>query len=216
MSKKAIIFDMGGVLIDLDIEGCKAAFRRDLDYANIDNIIDAWHQKGIWGEMEGGLISADEFRSFILSEARPGATAADVDEAVSKILVGIDPGKVELLKKMSGSYDLYMLSNNNPICLDYSAAMFAEAGVPLESTFVKCFMSFEMKALKPSQAFYRKVMEEIGLPAEDMLFIDDSQKNVDGAVAAGLPSVYYQPGSDLSALLAEVLGNPSLKMEGSC
>ena len=46
------------------------------------------------------------------------------------------------------------------------------------------------------------------------MFIDDSQANVDGAVAAGLPAVYYQPGSDLSALLAEVLEAPSLKMEG--
>ena len=216
MSKKAIIFDMGGVLIDLDIEGCKAAFRRDLDYANIDNIIDAWHQKGIWGEMEGGLISADEFRSFILSEAHPGATAADVDEAVSKILVGIDPGKVELLKKMSGSYDLYMLSNNNAICLPYSSAMFTEAGVPLAETFIKCFMSFEMKALKPSADFYRRVMAEIGRPADDMLFIDDSQVNVDAAIAAGLPAVYYKPGTDLSALLAVVLEDVTLKMEGCC
>ena len=49
-----------------------------------------------------------------------------------------------------------------------------------------------------------------------MLFIDDSQKNVDGALAAGLPSVYYEPGTDLSALLAEVLEDPAIKMEGVC
>ena len=213
---KAVIFDMGGVLVDLDIEGCKAAFRRDLDYDNIDNIIDACHQKGIWGDLEEGVLPADEFRRIILADSRSGATAHDVDEAMSKILVGIAPYKAELLKKMKEGYDLYMLSNNNSICLPYSSAMFTDAGVPLASTFIRCFMSFEMKALKPSADFYKRVMAEIGRPADEMLFIDDSQVNVDAAVAAGLPAVYYEPGTDLSALLAEVLDDDSLKMEGDC
>ena len=126
----------------------------------------------------------------------------------------IQPYKAELLRKMADKYDLYMLSNNNPICLPRSAAMFAEAGVPLDVVFRKCFMSFEMNALKPSEKFYKAVLAQIDEPAENLLFIDDSQANVDGAVAAGLPAVYYQPGSDLSALLAEVLEDPSLKMEG--
>ena len=210
---KSIIFDMGGVLVDLDIEGCKAAFRRDLDYTDIDNIIDACHQKGIWGALEEGVLPADEFRRIVLADSKPGTTVEDVDEAMSKILVGIEPYKAELLKKMSSKYDLYMLSNNNSICLPYSSAMFTEAGVPLATTFRKCFLSFEMKALKPSVAFYKRVIEEIGCPAEDMLFIDDSQTNVDGAISAGLPAVYYKPGTDLSALLAEVLNDSSLKME---
>lgn len=213
---KAVIFDMGGVLVDLDIEGCKAAFRRDLDYDNIDNIIDACHQKGIWGDLEEGVLPADEFRRIILADSRSGATAHDVDEAMSKILVGIAPYKAELLKKMKEGYDLYMLSNNNSICLPYSSAMFTDAGVPLASTFIRCFMSFEMKALKPSADFYKRVMAEIGRPADEMLFIDDSQVNVDAAVAAGLPAVYYKPGTDLSALLVEVLDDDSLKMEGDC
>ena len=91
--------------------------------------------------------------------------------------------------------------------------MFTDAGIPLSDIFRKCFFSFEMKALKPSREFYKRVVEEIGGPAENMLFIDDSRANVDGAVAAGLPAVYYEPGTDLSALLSDVLGDPSLKME---
>ena len=86
----------------------------------------------------------------------------------------------------------------------------------MDKVFRKCFLSYEVKALKPSEKFYKSVVEEIGLPAEQMLFIDDSQKNVDGSIAAGLPAVYYQPGTDLSALLADVLGDPEIKMEGAC
>ena len=216
MSRKAIIFDMGGVLVDLDIEGCKDTFRRELDYQNIDKIIDPCHQKGIWGDLEEGVLSAEEFRKTVLAESRPGATDKDVDEAMSKILVGIAPYKADLLRKMKEGYDLYMLSNNNAICLPYSSAMFTEAGVPLATTFIRCFMSFEMKALKPSADFYKRVMAEIGRPSDELLFIDDSQVNVDAAIAAGLPSVYYKPGTDLSALLAEVLEDEALKMEGGC
>lgn len=202
---KALIFDMGGVLVDLDIEDCKRAFRSGLGFDGIDDIIDACHQKGIYGDLEEGKLSAEEFRSIVLAGSREGAVEADVDEAMSHILVGIDPYKVDLLKRLSEKYELYMLSNNNPICLPYSSKMFSDAGIPLEKFFRKSFFSYEMKALKPSEAFYKAVMKEIGRSSDELLFIDDSQKNVDGAMAAGLPAVYYEPGTDLAELLDRVL-----------
>lgn len=205
---------MGGVLVDLDIEGCKAAFKSYLGYYNIDNIIDACHQKGIYGELEEGTLSAEEFRRIVLSESRPDSRPELVDEAMWNILVGIAPYKVTMLRRLAESYDLYLLSNNNPICMPHSTRIFADAGIPLDHIFRKCFLSYEVKALKPSERFYKTVIEEIGIPSEDMLFIDDSQKNVDGAVAAGLPAVYYEPGTDLCSLLAEALNDPSIKMEG--
>ena len=202
---KEIIFDMGGVLVDLDIEDCKKVFKETLGYNDIDQIIDACHQKGIYGDLEEGTLSAEEFRSIVLAGSRPGSVPEMVDEAMSHILVGIQPYKVQMLKKLAQEYDIYMLSNNNAICLPYSRAMFADAGIPLEDIFKKCFFSFEMKALKPSAAFYKEVVEQIGLPAEEMFFIDDSQRNVDGSIAAGLPAVYYEPGTDLEALIYGVL-----------
>ena len=213
---KTVIFDMGGVLVDLDIEDSKNVFRQDLGYAGIDQLIDACHQKGIYGDLEEGTLSAEDFRSMVLAESRPGVGPEDVDRAMSHILVGIAPYKVELLKRMIGKYDLCMLSNNNPICLPFSKKMFEDAGIPLENVFRKCYMSFEMKALKPSEAFYKAVLADIGRPSEELIFIDDSQKNVDGAIAAGMPAVYYEPGTDLSALLADVLEDESLRVEGGC
>lgn len=209
MNRKALIFDMGGVLVDLDIEDCKRAFKEDLGYYRIDEIIDPCHQKGIYGDLEEGLISPEEFRNAVLAESRQGARPEEVDKAMWHILAGMEPYKADLLKKLSESYELYMLSNNNGICLPRSREIFADAGVPLDDIFRKCYFSFEMKALKPSEAFYKAVMEDIGLAKEDMLFIDDSQKNVDGALAAGLPAVFYRPGSDLGELLDKVL-------EGDC
>ena len=202
---KAIIFDMGGVIVDLDIEDCKRAFKEYLGYYRIDELIDPCHQKGIYGDLEEGKISGDEFRRIVLQDSDPGALAENVDKAMWHILTGISPYKVEMLKRLSESYDLYLLSNNNPVCLPRAKAIFEDAGIPLEKIFRKCFYSFEMKALKPSETFYKTVVREIGIPAEQMFFIDDSQKNVDGAIAAGLPAVYYEPGTDLEALINNVL-----------
>lgn len=205
MNRKVLIFDMGGVLVDLNIEDCKRAFKEYLGYDKIDEIIDPCHQKGIYGDLEEGKLSAEEFRQIVLSESRPGAQAEDVDRAMWHILVGIEPYKIDLLKSLAESCDLYMLSNNNAICLPRSKQLFAEAGAPLEEVFRKCYFSFEMHALKPSEAFYKAVMEDIGADPEDMLFIDDSLKNVEGSIQAGLSAVYYEPGTDLEELLIKVL-----------
>ena len=213
---KALIFDMGGVLVDLDIEDCKKAFKDLLGYYAIDDIIDPCHQKGIYGDLEEGKLSAEDFRKIVLAESNPGSDPSLVDQAMWHILVGISPYKADLLNKLTEKYDLYLLSNNNPICFPRTKKIFEEVGAPLDKVFKKSFLSHEMKVLKPSEHFYKSVIEQIGLPAEQMLFIDDSQRNVDGSIEAGLPAIYYEPGTDLSALLAEVLGDPEIKMEGVC
>lgn len=201
---------MGGVLIDLDVPRCIQAFIDDLDYPQITQIIDPCHQKGIFGDMEEGKVSADEFRAYVLKDARKGATPEDVDKALWNILVGIEPYKIPFLKRLAENYDVYMLSNNTPICTPRAEVMFEEAGFSMTKDFKKCYISYKLKALKPSAECFHAIMEDIGIPAENMLFIDDSQKNVDGSIAAGLPAVYYEPGSDLAALLAEALNDPSL------
>ena len=205
---------MGGVLIDLDVDACKAAFREGLGYTHADTIIDACHQKGIWGEMEEGKITADQFRQAVLTGSFESAVPQDVDDAVGAILVGISGYKVALLKRLAEDYDIYMLSNNNPIATAHARRIFASAGIDMDKDFRKCYLSYQMKMLKPSQEFYKAVMEDIALPSENLLFIDDSQKNVDAAIAAGMPAVFYQPGTDMTALLADALGEPSLMTEG--
>ena len=213
MKRKAIIFDMGGVLIDLDVKACREAFINDLGFLAIDEILDACHQKGIFGDMEAGHVTADEFRACVLAGSNPGHAPEDVDKALWHILVDITPDKVALLKRLSGKYDLYMLSNNNPICTPKAAEIFAEAGYPMYEGFKKCYISYQMKALKPSEKFYKAVVEDIALPAGDMIFVDDSQKNVDGAISAGLPAVYYEPGTDLAKVLADALSDSSILVE---
>lgn len=211
--KRVVVFDFGGVLADLDLNRAKNMFKQVLGFHKIDDILDSSIQAGIVGDMEIGRISADQFRDAVLKDSLPGKTHSDVDDALQSIIVGMDKKKVDLLKKMSQKYDIYMLTNNNPICYPKTKQLFEQAGAGVETLFKKCYVSYQMKMMKPSAEFYTAVMEDIGAPAEDMLFIDDSQINVDAANAAGLPSVYYKPGSDLARLLAAELNDKEI-LEG--
>ena len=198
---KALIFDMGGVLVDLDLDACRNAFKEDLGFDEIDEVLDPCHQKGIIGDMEAGLVTGDEFREYVLSHSRPGAKPEDVDKAFNKILTGIAPYKIDMLRRLSKDHDIYMLSNNNPIATKCAEEMFEKSGFSMKTDFRKCYISYQMKMLKPSADFFRAVVSDIGIPAEEMLFVDDSLANVDAAVASGLPAVWYRPGDDLAALL---------------
>ena len=203
---KAIVFDLGGVLIDLDFDRCVRSFREILGYERITEILDLWHQKGIYGDMEAGLITADEFRAEVLRESRHGCVPSDVDRAMAGLLVGMDPEKVPLLEELSGKYALYGLSNNNEISVKRMHDIYEENGLDWRRIFRKEFISSRMKMLKPSREIFDAAAAEIGLPPAEILFVDDSQTNVDGALAAGWQAVYYKQGTDLRACLFGYLG----------
>ena len=202
---KAIVFDLGGVLIDLDFDSSVRAFEEALGYGKIRELLDLSHQKGIYGEMEAGLITADEFRTEVLRESRPGSTPADVDRAMAGLLVGMDPQKVPLLEELSRRYDLYCLSNNNEISVQRMHEIYEENGLDWQRVFKKEFISSRMKLMKPSREIFDAAAAEIGLPPSEILFVDDSQKNVDGALAAGWQAVLYTQGTDLGACIKPYL-----------
>ena len=98
---RAIVFDLGGVLIDLDFDNCVRSFREILGYERITEILDLSHQKGIYGDMEAGLISEADFRAAVLKDSRPGCVPADVDRVMAGLLTGMDPAKVKLLERLA-------------------------------------------------------------------------------------------------------------------
>ena len=202
---RAIVFDLGGVLIDLDYDSCVRSFREILGYERITELLDLYHQKGIYGDMEGGLVTADEFRAEILKESRPGCVPADVDRAMAGLLIGMDPRKVPLLEKLAEKYPVYGLSNNNEISVIRMHEIYEENGLDWQKVFRKEFLSCRMKMLKPSREIFDAAAAEIGFPPEEILFVDDSQTNVDGAIAAGWQSVLYVQGTDLGACIANYL-----------
>lgn len=194
------------MLLDLDLGDCKAAFKSVLGYDKIDELLDPCHQKGIYGDMEEGKISAEEFISAVLAESRPGCTPEMVDHCMAALLKGIQPYKADYLKSLAArGYDLYMLTNNNDISWAHFQRIFNEAGIPIEQTFLKYFISCRLGMLKPAPALFAQVIKAIGLPPEEILFVDDSEKNAAAGRAAGMMSLHYVPGTDLAGLIESAL-----------
>lgn len=196
---KAVVFDMGGVLLDLDMEKCKEAFRTKAGMTSIDEYIDTFHQKGFWGDLEAGRIDSGEFIRKSLELSAPGTTRETILDCFREFIHGFPAEKVAFLKELSKEYPLYLLSNTNPVAMEVCEGLFREVDFNPDELFTKKFLSFEMKMLKPSPEIFRKAIEEIGLPAGEILFIDDSRANIEAAAREGLVACYYEPFSDLRA-----------------
>lgn len=201
---KAIVFDIGGVLINLDMDGCIRAFRENLGFDRITELLDPYHQKGVYGDMEAGKVSADAFRAEVLRGSRPGSKPEDVDRSMQALLAGMSADTVATVKELAGRYPLYLLSNNNPISMGHILRMFRDYGIDPETTFREQFISCEMKLLKPSAQIYLEAVARVGLPAKDILFIDDNDANVEAARKVGLQARVYVAGSKLSVLLSDL------------
>lgn len=201
---KAVVFDIGGVLVDLDTERCIRAFKEILGYERITEILDPSHQKGIYGDMEAGVLPADEFVRLILAGSRPGCTPADVARAMAGLLVGMAQGTADTVRRLAAKYPLYLLSNNNPISMARTYEIFAENGLEPEKLFRGVFVSCDMKLLKPSRECYDEAVRRIGLPAGDILFVDDNPENVEAARAAGMEARLYIQGTPLGKLLEDL------------
>lgn len=201
---KAVIFDIGGVLIGLDMDRCIRAFREDVGFQRIDEVLDPYHQKGILGDLEGGKLSESHFMELVLAESRLDATPADVEKAMGELLLEkMDPRTVNAVKSLAGRYPLYLLSNNNPISMRNCIKVLRNNGIDPEKTFKGQFISSELKMLKPSKEFYAYVIARLGLSPQEIVFIDDNMANVEGARALGIDARLYIPGTDIGLLLMD-------------
>ena len=201
---KAIVFDIGGVLIGLDMDRCIRAFRDDVGFKRITRLLDPYHQKGIYGELEGGKLSEKHFKELVLAESRLDATPQDVDDAMGKLLVEkMDSRTVEVVKGLAQKYPLYLLSNNNPISMRHCLRILRDNGLDPDKIFKGQFISSEMKMMKPSAQFYLTVILKLGLNPGDILFVDDNLANVEGARAVGIDARLYVPGTDIGLLLSD-------------
>lgn len=202
---RAIVLDLGGVLIDLDLDACRKAFKEILGFDKIDEILDPCHQKGVYSDLEEGKISVEEFRRQVLLESKPGSDPKDVDRCMEALLAGMDASKIPVLYDLAQRYEIYALTNNNPIAMNRFRGIYAENGFDSARVFRKEFISSEMKLLKPDPRIFREVLRQIGIPAEETLFVDDSPKSVEAAAGVGLHAVHYVPGTDLRATIENAL-----------
>ena len=200
---KAVVFDMGGVLLLLDINKCIKAFKERAGFEDIEDYLNVYHQKGFVGELEAGNITADEFVAECLKHSRPGTTAQTILDCFEEFLVGLNEDMLAFIREIAPDYDLYILSNNNPLSSASFGRMMDAAGMSFDKYFKKCFFSFRLHQLKPFPEIYRTTIDGIGLPADEILFIDDAPANIAAAQAAGIRTILYKQGMDIRKVFSE-------------
>jgi len=198
---KAIFFDMGGVLLPLHLDRCVEAYRSIAGFKDIGEYLDPYHQRGFFLDMEAGKIGKDEFIRLCLQHCAPGTTAETIVRCHDHFFGTPSPDTVALVHELSRQYDVFLLSNNNELSMSLHIPNFEQAGLPLYSSFKELYLSHEMHLLKPQPEIYLEAIRRSGYKADEILFIDDSQKNVDGGNAVGIHSVLLEPGASLRKLV---------------
>ena len=204
---KHIIFDLGGVLIDLDMPRCLESFRtlgadpsvllqRPVSASAESGrakatLCDGLVANGAMDLYQTGDISTEDFVSGIQKFCHPGTTEEQVLEAWNDCLLTIPAYKLEYIKSLRAEgYRVHLLSNTNEAHWVHIAEK--HFGGKTEEYFDHLFLSQEMHMSKPNDDIFLAVLEQLGAKAEECLFIDDAQANVDAAKALGY-NVYKAP-----------------------
>lgn len=191
-----LLFDFGGVLVDLDKQRCIKAFE-DLGF-DIRPYLGTYRQAGMFSQLEQGRIGIPEFCAGIreLSACDEISDEAIV-QAWEKYLLGIPAERLEMLLKIRQHYPVSVLSNTNLIHWNQARNdFFCYKDLTVNDFFDKIFLSYELGVEKPAPELYRQVIDGLGVPADEILFFDDSEVNCEAARQCGMQSLLAPAGSE--------------------
>ena len=201
---KNLLFDLGGVIMDIRRLNCVASFER-LGMKDADSFLGEYSQKGPFLQLEEGLITEAQFRDAVRQFIDGEVSDEQIDKAFCDFLVGIPIHRLEQLRQLKEKYGIYMLSNTNPIMWHSRIAEdFRQEGMEREDYFDGIVTSFEARSIKPDAKIFHTVVEKLGIKPEETLFLDDSQKNLDAAAQLGFHTLLVTPGSEFFELLKAV------------
>ena len=197
---KNIVFDLGGVLVDLDFKAAINGLQK-AGFANVKEQLQSFDREGIFQKFELGEMTAEEFRTAIRENSTVTLTDEEIDALWNAMLLEIPREKLELILDLRGKYMVYLLSNTNSIHWDYVCKnAFNYHGFRMDDYFEETFLSYEMHLAKPDKAIFEKMLNDANLLPEETLFIDDLEANCKAAEEVGIHAHHYHIGDDLSKI----------------
>lgn len=189
---KNIVFDLGGVIIDLDRDQAVKRFKA-IGVEDADQIIDTYEQKGIFREVEEGKITAEQFCQKLRDHSGKELSFDDVTNAWLGFVVGVAQYKLDFIDQLRKDYKLYMLSNTNPFiqCEWALTDRFTEAGRPVNDYFDKLYFSYEVGITKPDRGIFDFMIADSGMLPAETLFVDDGKSNI--VIGEELGFITYMP-----------------------
>ena len=188
-----LIFDLGGVLVNLDWNRCVSNFKK-IGIEEMAGLLSVTLQTGFVLDYEKGLITDAEFRDKLREYSSQTLTDEQIDEAWTSFLVDIPSEKLELLMKLKKKYRILMLSNTNNLSFSYCVNhMFNVNGYTLNDYFDTCYLSNQMHLCKPDAPIFEELLRDSALKAEECLFLDDGIHNIKAAEQLGFGVEFIKP-----------------------
>ena len=196
------IFDLGGVLINLNVNRCLQAFERIMGEENMRLVLGmdsrgegvkavSIASKQLMADFERGLISSDSFVSQVQQYSYSGTTTEEIVEAWMSMLDELPEERLAFVDSLRAKgHPVYLLSNGNDLHYDFINRKYG-----LESHFDGFFLSQKMHMAKPESEIFEAVQKELGNP-ENVIFIDDLQANR----LAAEQTVHWQTYESIDAL----------------
>ena len=209
-SVRNIIFDLGGVVLDIDYNLTRDAFIK-LGFKDFETIYSQLKQELIFDLFETGRITAADFRDVIRNYAEKKFNDGEIDAAWNAMIIKMPAERVVLLKELKKHYRLFLLSNTNEIhekeFIRNITSSFGKNILP--QLFEKVYYSHFSGIRKPDAEIFKLILKENQLAAEETLFIDDSPQHVEGALKAGLHALLLDhKKTNLENLVAGFTGKP--------
>jgi putative hydrolase of the HAD superfamily len=199
---KAILFDLGGVLIDINYQATERAFEQ-LGVSDFKERYTQLAQNELFDRFECGEISPQHFVNLLLPFAQSGTSPNQVVAAWNSMLGSFPVEKIKLLERLSKTSPLFMLSNTNELhWIEVKRAWQKVSIQPMQHFFSAIYLSHEIGKRKPHPETFIWVCQQMGFEPADVLFIDDSPQHIEGAIKAGLQVHYYQDTAEFYALFS--------------
>jgi glucose-1-phosphatase len=191
-SVKNLIFDLGGVILDLSIDRAMDSFS-ELAKMPKEKIKDLYASESGFLDYEKGVIDDDVFREFVRETFSISAGDEAIDNCWNAMLRGIPSLKLDLLLRLQNEFQVFLLSNTNAIHLQHINEVMLpkhHENRTLDSYFHRAYYSHRMGKRKPDADIFEQVLEENRLVPEQTLFLDDYDVNIEGARSLGIRTIH--------------------------
>lgn len=198
---KNIIFDLGGVLINIDYKKTEQAFT-DLGVTNFREMYAQYAADELFESLETGHTSEERFYEFMTQKGNKLLEPVQVQKAWNAMLLDFRVESLQFLESLKEKYALYLLSNTNAIHKSAFDKIFTDqTGLPTMDTFFKkAYYSHMIGFRKPNENIYEYVLKDAGINARETLFIDDSVNNLEAAARLGIRTHLLLPEERIEGL----------------
>lgn len=194
---RTIIFDLGGVIITLDQPQAIRRFQ-ELGLADAIQQLDPYTQGGIFGDLERGTISAEQFRQELSRLTGHEVTNEQCRHAWLGYCGALPQRNLDALQQLrQQGYRVALLSNTNPFMMSWAMSdEFDGHGHSLAYYMDACYLSYQMRVMKPDPVFFQRVLDAEKVAPAEVLFVDDGPRNVAAAAALGIQTICPENGAD--------------------